>query len=70
MQQVSEAARRHLQAERGPQHVGDLRQRYAHLLRVQLDDQRDDIGTELRAGRSQRIRGLQHVAALHAPPTL
>ena len=27
-------------------------------------------GAELRAGRSQRIRGLQHVAALHAPPTL
>ena len=68
VQQVSEAARRHLQAERGPQHVGDLRQRYAHL-RVQLDDQRDDAGAELRAGRSQRIRGLQHVAALHAPPT-
>ena len=51
MQQVSEAARRHLQAERGPQHVGDLRQRYAHL-RVQLDNQGDDAGAELHAGRS------------------
>ena len=57
MQQVSEAARRHLQAERGPQHVGDLSQRYAHL-GVQLDDQRADAGAELRAGRSQRIRCL------------
>ena len=34
------------------------------------NNQRDDAGAELRAGRSQRIRGLQHVAALHAPPTL
>ena len=49
--------------------MGDLRQRYAHL-GVQLDDQRDDAGAQLRAGRSQRIRGLQRVAALHAPPTL
>ena len=69
VQQVSEAARRHLQAERGPQHVGDLRQRYAHL-GVQLDDQRHDAGAQLRTGRAQRIRGLQRVAALHAPLTL
>ena len=68
MQQVSEAARRHLQAERGPQHVGDLCQRYAHL-GVQLDDQRHDAGAQLRTGRAQRIRGLQRVAALHAPLT-
>ena len=32
-----------LQAERGPQHVGDLRQRYAHF-GMQLDDQRDHAG--------------------------
>ena len=62
---LSEAARRHLQAERGPQHVGDLRQRYAHL-GVQLDDQRDDAGAALRAGRAQRIRCLKRVAALHS----
>ena len=69
VQQVREAARRHLQAERGPQHVGDLCQRYAHL-GVQLDDQRHDAGAQLRTGRAQRIRGLQRVAALHAPLTL
>ncbi len=69
MQQVSQAARRHLQAERRPQHVGDLRQRHAHL-GVQLDDQRDDAGAELHAGRPQRIRGLQRVAALHPTLTL
>ena len=65
---AGERARRHLQAERGPQHVGDLCQRYAHL-GVQLDDQRHDAGAQLRTGRAQRIRGLQRVAALHAPLT-
>ena len=37
---------------------------------MQFDDQRDDAGTELHAGRAQRVGGLQHVAALHAPLTL
>ena len=69
VQQVGQAARRHLQVEVPPQQVGDLRQRHAHL-RVQLDDQRDDAGAELRRGGAQPIGGLQGVAALHAPPTL
>ena len=33
-------------------------------------NQRDDFGTELHAGRSQRVGGLQPVAALDATPTL
>ena len=37
---------------------------------VQLDDQRDHAGTELCAGRPQRVGGLQGVAALDTPPTL
>ena len=37
---------------------------------MQLDDQRDDRGTELHARRAQRVGGLQHVAALHPPLTL
>ena len=49
--------------------MGDLRQRHPHL-RVQLDDQRDDRGTELHARRAQRVGGLQHVVALHPPLTL
>ena len=69
VQHVGEAARRDLQAERGPQQVGHLRQRHPHL-RVQLDDQRDDRGTELHARRAQRVGGLQHVVALHPPLTL
>ena len=69
MQHVGEAARRDLQAERGPQQVGHLRQRHPHL-RVQLDDQRDHPGTELHARRAQRVGGLQHVVALHPPLTL
>ena len=69
VQHVGEAARRDLQAERGPQQVGNLRQRHPHL-RVQLDDQRDDRGTELHARRAQRVGGLQHVVALHPPLTL
>ena len=51
VQHVGEAARRDLQAERGPQQVRDLRQRHPHL-RVQFDHQRDDPGTELHAGRA------------------
>ena len=69
VQHVGEAARRDLQAERGPQQVGNLRQRHPHL-RVQLDDQRDHPGTELHARRAQRVGGLQHVVALHPPLTL
>ena len=69
VQHVGEAARRDLQAERGPQQVRDLRQRHPHL-RVQLDHQRDDPATELRARRAQRVRGLQDVAALHPSLTL
>ena len=37
---------------------------------VQLHDQRDHAGTELCAGRPQRVGGLQGVAALDTPPTL
>ena len=69
MQHVGETARRDLQAERGPQQVRHLRQRHPQL-RVQLDDQRNDPGTELHARRAQRVGGLQNVAALHPPLTL
>ena len=69
VQQVDKAARRDLQVEVGPQQVGDLGQRRPHL-RVQLDDQRSDAGAELRAGRAQRVGGLQGVAALHPSPAL
>ena len=47
--------------------MGDLRQRHAQV-RVHVDHQRDDPGTELHAGRSQRIGGLQRVTALDTPP--
>ena len=53
----------------GPEQVRDLRQRHTQV-RVQPHDQRDDFGTELHAGRSQRVGGLQSVAALDATPTL
>ena len=69
MQHVGETARRDLQAEGGPQQVRDLRQRHPQL-RVQFNHQRDNLGTELHAGRAQCIGGLQHVAALHPPLTL
>ena len=69
VQHVGETARRDLQAERGPQQVRHLRQRHPQL-RVQLDDQRNDSGTELHARRAQRVGGLQNVAALHPPLTL
>ena len=69
VQQVSQAARHHLQVEVPPQQVGDLRQRHPHL-RAQLDDQRDDAGAKLRRGGAQRVGGLQGVAPLHAAPTL
>ena len=39
-------------------------------VRVQLHDQRDDLRTELHAGGSQCIGGLQRVATLNPPPTL
>ena len=69
MQQMLEAPRRDVQAEAGLQQVGDLGQRQASV-RVQLDDQRDHTRAELCAGRSQRVGGLQGVAALDPPPTL
>ena len=69
MQQVRQTARGDVQAERVAQQVGDLRQRRAHH-RVQLDHQRGDAGTELRAGRAQGVGSLQRVPALHAPLTL
>ena len=69
MQQIREAPRRHLQAEAGLQQVGDLGQRQA-AVGVQLHDQRDHTGTELCAGRPQRVGGLQGVPALDTPPTL
>ena len=69
MQQIREAPRRHLQAEPGLQQIGDLGQRQA-AVGVQLDDQRDHAGTELCAGRPQRVGGLQGVAAPDTPPTL
>ena len=69
MQQMREAPRRDVEAEPGLQQVGDLGQRHA-AVRVQLDDQRDHTGAELRAGRSQRVGGLQGVPALDTPPTL
>ena len=49
--------------------MGDLRQRDAQV-RVQLDDQGDDLGAELHAGRPQRIGGLQRVPTRNTAPTL
>ena len=69
MQQIREAPRRDVQAEPGLQPVGDLGQRHA-AVRVQLNDQRDHTGAELRAGCPQRVGGLQGVPALDTPPTL
>ena len=69
VQQMDQTARRHRQSELRPQNAGDLLQRHAQL-GVQLDDQRGDVRTQLRAGRAQRIGGLQRVATLHPPPTL
>ena len=69
MQHLREASRCDGQAELGPEQVRDLRQRHAQV-RVQPHDQRDDFGTQLHAGRSQRVGGLQPVAALDATPTL
>ena len=69
MQHLREASRCDGQAELGPEQVRDLRQRHTQV-RVQPHDQRDDFGTELHAGRSQRVGGLQPVAALDATPTL
>ena len=69
MQHVHQAARGDGQPEPGPEQLGDLRQRDTQV-RVQLHDQRDDLRTELHAGGSQCIGGLQRVAALHPPPTL
>ncbi len=66
---MGETARRDLQAERGPQQVRHLPQRHPQL-RVQLDDQRHDPGTELHARCAQRVGGLQNVAALNPLPTL
>ena len=69
MQHLRQAARGDGQPEPGPEQLGDLRQRDAQV-RVQLHDQRDDLGTELHAGGPQRIGGLQRVAALNPSPTL
>ena len=69
MQQMREAPRRDGQAEAGPEQVGHLRQRRAHL-RVHLHGQGGDFGPQLHAGRPQRIGGLQCMAALDAPPAL
>ena len=49
--------------------MGDLRQRDAQV-RVQLDDQGDDLGAELHAGSSQRIGGLQRVPTRNPAPAL
>ena len=69
MQHLREASGRNRQSALRLQQVRDLGQRHAQV-RVQLDDQRDDRGAELHAGRPQRVGGLQRVAALDAPPTL
>ena len=49
--------------------MGDLRQRDAQV-RVQLDDQGDDLGAELHAGSPQRIGGLQRVPTRNPAPAL
>ena len=65
---MREAARRNGDTELRPQQVRDLGQRHPQV-RVQLHDQGDGLWTQLHAGRSQRIGGLQSVAALDAPAT-
>ena len=59
----------HRQTELRPQNAGHLPQRHAQL-GMQLDDQRGDVRTQLRAGRPQRVGSLQPVPALDAPLTL
>ena len=49
--------------------LADLRQRQPHP-GVQLGHQGRHVRAELRAGRAQRIGGLQPVAALYPTPTL
>ena len=61
MQHLREASGRNRQSALRLQQVRDLGQRHAQV-RVQLDDQRDDRGAELHAGRPQRVGGLQRVA--------
>ena len=69
VQHADEAPRRDGDSELGPQQVRDLLQRHAQL-RVHPHDQRDGRRTELHAGGSQRIGGLQSVAALDTAPAL
>ena len=69
VQQLDQAALGHVQAELGLQNADDLLHRHAQL-GVELGDQRGDVRTQLRAGRAQRVGGLQGVPALHAPLTL
>ena len=69
MQQIDEASRRDGQAEAGPEQVGHLRQRRAHL-RVHLHGQGGDFGPQLHASRPQCVRCLQCMAALDTLPAL
>ena len=57
VQQMDQAALGHRQTELRPQNAGDLPQRHAQL-GMQLDDQRGDVRTQLRAGRAQRVGSL------------
>ena len=66
---MREAAGRDGDTELGLQQVRDLGQRRSQV-RVQPHDQGDGLWTQLHAGRSQRIGGLQPVATLHAPTTV
>ena len=66
MQQVHQTARGYLQAEGGPQQLGQLGQRHAHL-DVHLHHQGGDAGAQLHTGRAECVRGLQPMPALDAP---
>ena len=69
MQQVHQSARGHRQSEGGPQQLGELGQRHAHL-DVHLHRQSRDAGAQFHPGRAQYVGGLQPMPALHAPSTV
>ena len=69
MQQVHQSARGHRQSGGGPQQLGELRQRHAHL-DVHLHRQGGDAGAQLHAGGAECVGSLQPMPALHAPSTV
>lgn len=66
---VDEPARGDAQAEAFAEQRRDLAERQPELF-VQHDGQHDGFRTELRGGGAQRVRRLQRMTPLHAPPAL